>query len=270
MILRGSFSSEAMRTSVNIQVYFSNIGAEPSASMPPYKIVYLLHGLHGNQESWINNSMLMHYGKEYNAVFVMPDASRSFYCDLKYGRKYYSFVADELPEICRKIFNISARREDTAVIGYSMGGYGALKLALSKPEQYSFCGAISPACLYFKTILDKLRADSAAYIKTGAEAREIVTDLYTIYGEDLIYNPEYDVLELAKNFPADTPRPKIYATCGTEDDLLNENHKFRDEMKNTSFDYTYEEWSGGHDWYFFNEGLKKTLKVWHNGQGETK
>jgi len=175
MILRGSYSSEALHTAANIQVFISNPGAEP-----PYKIIYLLHGLHGNQESWIDNSMLMHYGKKYNTVFVMPDVSRSFYCDQKYGRKYYTFVADELPKLCRKIFNISARREDTAVIGYSMGGYGALRLALSRPEQYSFCGAISPACLYFKPILDKLRVDAAAYIKTGAEAREIVL-IYTPY-----------------------------------------------------------------------------------------
>ncbi|MCL2244781.1 MAG: esterase family protein [Treponema sp.] len=262
MILRGSYSSEVMHTSVNIQVYISNPGAEP-----PYKIIYLLHGLHGNQESWIDNSMLMHYGKEYNAVFVMPDVSRSFYCNLKYGRQYYSFVADELPAISRKIFNISSRREDTAVIGYSMGGYGALRLALSRPEQYSFCGAISPACLYFKSILDKLRTDAAAYMKTSAEAKEIVTDLYSIYGEPLEYNPEYDVLYLAKNFPSNMPKPKIYTVCGTEDDLVKENHQFRDELKDANLDFTYEEWSGGHDWYFFNEGLKKTLEVWHNSPG---
>jgi len=40
-------------------------------------------------------------------------------------------------------------------------------------------------------------------------------------------------------------------------------------MKNTVFDYTYEEWPGGHDWYFFNEGLKKALEVWHNNQEES-
>ena len=74
------------------------------------------------------------------------------------------------------------------------------------------------------------------------------------------------ILELAKNFPSNKPKPKIYATCGTEDDLLKDNHNFRDEMKNTAFDYTYEEWPGGHDWNFFNESLIKILEVWHNGR----
>jgi len=257
MILRGNYTSEILRSATNIQVFI------PEKSAAPFRIVYLLHGLHGNHGSWGDNSMLVHYGKKYNVIFVMPDVGRSFYCDLEHGRKYFSLIADELPQICGKIFNISAKLEDTAVIGYSMGGFGALRLALSRPEQYSFCGAISPACLYFKPLLDTLRENPEPYLKTGAEAQEIYKDQLAIYGEGLKYKPEYDVLELVKNFPNDKPKPKMYVTCGTEDGLLKENHKFREEMKNTNFDYTYEEWTGGHDWEFFNDALRKTLEFWH-------
>jgi len=210
-------------------------------------------------------SMLPYYGKNYKTIFVMPEVGRSFYFDLKYGRKYFSFVSEELPQITKKIFNISAKREDSAVIGYSMGGNGALKLALSKPDQYGFCGAISAACLYFKPVLDAIRKDKSAFFYIdAAESEEVIKDLYAMYGEDLEYRIEGDVPELVRNFPADKPKPKIYATCGTEDDLVKENHKFRDEMKNTAFDFTYNEWAGGHDWDFFNEGLKKTLEFWNN------
>ena len=54
------------------------------------------------------------------------------------------------------------------------------------------------------------------------------------------------------------------ATCGTEDDLRKDNLAFKDEMQKTAFDFTYEEWKGGHDWYFFDEALKKTIEVWNN------
>jgi len=261
MILRGYYSSEVLHTSVNIQFIVPDSGAGP------YKTVYLLHGLHGNQGTWIDNTMLPYYSKEYNAIFVMPEAGRSFYCDLKYGRKYFTFVSEELPKICRKIFNISDKREDTAVMGCSMGGSGALKLALSKPELFGFCGAISTACVYLKPVVEGLRvkANADAYRKTGAEEEEILIDLYSFYGDDLEYQPKDDISGLAKNFPADKPKPKFYLTCGTEDSLRKESLQFRDDMKNTTFDFTYEEWQGGHEWYFFNEALKKTLEFWYNG-----
>ena len=257
MILRGYYNSEVLHTSENIEFIV------PDKGEGPYRVVYLLHGLHGNQGTWNDYTMLPYYSKEYNAIFVIPETGRSFYSDQKYGRKYFTFISEELPRISRRIFNISARREDTAVMGCSMGGYGALKLALSKPEQFGFCGAIASACIYLKPILDGLREDADSYRKRGAEEAEILTDLYAICGGDLEYLPENDITALVKNFPAGKPMPTIYAACGTEDSLREENARFRDDMKNTAFDFTYEEWSGDHEWYFFNEALKKTLEFWY-------
>jgi S-formylglutathione hydrolase FrmB len=257
MILRGYFNSEILHTSENIEFIV------PDKGEGPYRVVYLLHGLHGNQGTWIDYTMLPYYSKEYNALFVIPEAGRSFYSEQKYGRKYFAFISEELPRISRRIFNISAHREDTAVMGCSMGGYGALKLALSKPDQFGFCGSIAAACIYLQPILDGLREDADSYRNRGAEEQEILTDLYAIYGDDLEYLPENDVSALVKNFPAGKPMPTIYATCGTEDDLREENLKLKDAMKDTAFNFTYEEWSGGHEWYFFNEALRKTLEFWY-------
>ena len=260
MILRGHFNSEVLHTAENIEFTVPDKGAGP------YRVVYLLHGLHGNQGTWNDYTMLPYYSKKYNALFVMPQAGRSFYSDQKYGRKYFSFITEELPQIIRAVFNVSVRREDTAVMGCSMGGYGALKLALSRPAQFGFCGSIAAACIYSKPILDGLRADTESYRKKGAEEAEILNDLYAICGDDLEYLPENDIAALIKNFPAGKPMPMIYAACGTEDGLRAENLKLRDDMKNTAFDFTYEEWSGGHEWYFFNEALKKTLEFWYDRQ----
>ena len=260
MILRGDFTSKALHSTTNIQLYI------PEDKDGPYRVVYLLHGLHGNQGTWLDRTMLSVYANLYNAVFVMPEVGRSFYLNLKFGRQYHNYVCDELPEMCKKVFNICAKREDTAVMGCSMGGYGALRLALKKPQQYGFCGAISPACLYFKPILEEVRNDKQAFIESGEEAHEIIADLYATYGENLEYNPDYDIPELVKKFPKSAPKPKIYVTCGTEDSLLKENHDFRDEMKKTDFDYTYEEWPGDHEWYFFDEALKKTLEFWYSSK----
>ena len=259
MILRGNFLSDALHMSTNVQMFI------PEKAKEPFRIIYLLHGLHGDQGTWLDNTMIPVFAKKYNAVFIMPEAARSFYLNLKYGRKYFSYVSDELPQVCRKIFNVSSRREDTAVMGCSMGGYGSLLLSLAKPEQYGFCGAIAPACLYFKPILDSARNDPKTILKMSPDGDELFTDLRMTYGDALEYRKDYDIAELVKEFPSAMPKPKIHVTCGTEDNLRKENLLFRDEMKKTDFDFTYEEWTGDHEWDFFNDALKKTLEFWHNG-----
>jgi S-formylglutathione hydrolase FrmB len=113
--------------------------------------------------------------------------------------------------------------------------------------------------------LDELRADPDSFREKGAQEAEILMDLYIIYGDDLEYLPENDISALIKKFPSGKPMPAIYAACGTEDDLLEENRKLRDAMKDTAFHFTYEEWPGAHEWYFFNDALKKTLEFWYKG-----
>jgi len=257
MILRGNFSSEVLHMSTNIQMLI------PDKIDGPFKVVYLLHGLHGDQGTWLDNSMLPVFAKKYNTVFVMPEAGRSFYLNQEYGRRYFDYVSDELPNVCKKILNISSCREDTAVMGCSMGGYGSLKLVFSRPDRFGFCGAIAPACLYFGPMLEGLRKDPGPYLSTGSEAKEVIKDLRSLYGNSLEYRKDYDIPELARNFDSGMPKPKIYVACGTEDNLRKENLCFKDEMKNMNFDYTYEEWTGGHDWYFFSDALKKSLEFWY-------
>ena len=260
MVLRGDFSSEALHMSTNIQLYV------PDKIKPPYRVVYLLHGLHGNQGTWLDYSMLSYFAKDYNAVFVMPEAGRSFYFNQKYGRNYCDYISEELPDMCSRVFNITAEVKYTAVMGCSMGGHGALSMAFKRPDRFGFCGAISPACLYFEPMLDSLRKNAETYCKTGLEADAILKDFRAAYGEDLEYIPDNDVSVLVKKLPADMPKPVIYTTCGTEDELRKECLQFNEDIKDLGFDYTYEEWSGGHEWYFFSAALKKTLEFWYKKQ----
>lgn len=83
----------------------------------------------------------------------MPDGENGFYTDMKYGKKHYTFVSEELVNYTRKVFRLSRRRERTFVAGLSMGGYGAFRLALTKPEQYSAAASLS-GCLDIIARLD--------------------------------------------------------------------------------------------------------------------
>ena len=256
MILRGNVFSKILEMETGITIVTPN----DFVADHPYQVVYLLHGLCGRNGDWADYTMLPVYANEYHIIFIMPEVARSFYTDMKYGLKYFTYITEELPTICKSIFNISAKREDTAVIGASMGGYGALKCALSKPEQYGYCCAFSSACLFLKEYLDSQRTQGDMKEFKAAYGEQLFTDFQSAFGEQLKLSPQDAIFELAKKGNEQPIKPRIYCTCGTEDYLKEDNAKFCDEMKKLDFDFTYEEWPGIHDWYFFNEALKKALK----------
>jgi S-formylglutathione hydrolase FrmB len=259
MLLRGNFYSDVLRLYTGITVFVPDHYQDED----PYKVCYLLHGLHNDQNAWVDSTMLQVFARDYRTLFVLPAVGRSFYADMKHGYKYFTYVSEELPHITRKLFNISARREDTALIGCSMGGYGALKAALSKPGQYGFCGAISSACLFINEHLEELRKNAGQWLRTGGpEAQAILTDFQAAFGEELACADSDEILKLAEKAAARTVRPRIYAACGTEDNLQKENLRFKEHIEKFNLDYTYEAWTGAHDWYFFNDALKKALEAW--------
>ncbi|MDR3123872.1 MAG: esterase family protein [Treponema sp.] len=259
MLLRGNFYSDVLRLYTGITIFVPDQHRDEGS----YKVCYLLHGLHNDQNAWVDSTMLQVFARNYGTLFVMPAAGRSFYADMKHGYNYFAYISEELPEITKRVFNISARREDTAIVGCSMGGYGALKAALSRPEQYGFCGAIAPACLFINEHLEGLRKNADYWLRTGGpEAQSILTDFRASFGDELAYADSDEIIKLAEKAAARTVRPKIYAACGIEDNLRKENLRFNEHIEKLNLDYTYEEWAGGHDWYFFSDALKKALELW--------
>ena len=256
MILRGSVFSQILQMDTGITIVVPDKYEEGKE----YKAAYLLHGLGGGSGNWGDHTMLTLYARDYDTIFIMPEAARSFYTDMKYGQKFFTYVAEELPMICKTVFHISAKRQDTAVIGASMGGYGALKCALSKPEQYGYCAAFSSACLYLKEYLDEYRPKEKWDEVRAAFGDQMVMDFLAIHGEELEWKPEHEILCLADRAEKEKEKPRIYMACGYKDYLREFNVRFAKEMKNRDFDFTFEEWEGQHDWYFFNQALEKALK----------
>ena len=224
-----------------------------------YKIAYLLHGLSGDSATWIDYSMLPDFAKSGNTIYVMPEVARSFYTDMKHGLEYFTYIVDELPRICKSVFNISSKREDTAILGASMGGYGALKAALSRPEQYGMCGAFASGCLFLKEALDDQRENGTKQEFIERYGKKLIKDFISVFGENLEWRPEYEVLELAQKTASGPHKPVIYITCGKNDPFYLHHARFDKEMKRLDLNFTYEEWQGQHDFPFFNLSLKKAI-----------
>src|SRR5688500_5792944 len=113
------------------------IGLESGPARASYPTLYLLHGLSDDHTIWMRRTSIERYAAAKNIAVVMPAVGRSFYQDMASGPKYWTFVSEELPVLMRQFFPLSTTREETFAAGLSMGGYGALRLGLARPDKFA-------------------------------------------------------------------------------------------------------------------------------------
>lgn len=226
----------------------NQIGMNGSVKKDKYPTLYLLHGLSDNHTIWQRRTSIERYVSEMGIAVVMPNVDTSFYTDMKYGKNYFTFISEELPEICRSFFPLSEKREDNFVAGLSMGGYGAFKVALSKPDNFCAAASLSGAL----DMAEVLRSRGEDYFN-GV--------LKPIFGDTRnLENSKDDLLYLVKNIENNINKPRLYQCCGTEDFLYEDNSTFKNFIKDKGFDYTYEECSGGHSWKLWDDKIQEVLK----------
>ncbi len=216
------------------------------------RVLYLLHGLSDNCGHWVRNTSAERYAVEHRTALVIPEVQRSFYTDMKYGPHYFSYVSKELPAFAQKTFGLSAEREKNMVAGLSMGGYGAMKCALTYPEQYAYCAAFSSAC---DTLRRTQKAASAPYVLD----ERILRDIAGMFGPELELPKECNLHYLAEKSASAPEKPKLFMTCGLQDVLLDENQVMAGLLKKNGYDIHYEEWEGNHTWEFWDTSLRKAF-----------
>lgn len=245
-----SFKSKALmlQTPVNIllPVGMNTIDAETindySYEFKRFPVLYLLHGGTDDYSSWLRLSSIERYAEEKGIAVVMPNADMSAYTDMVHGQKYWTYISEELPQFLKATFPISDKREETFVAGLSLGGYGAFKLALSKPENFAAAASLSGALDMF-ALVSKMKA------------------FETVFGDvSNIPNSNNDLFYLLKQVKnSEVSQPKLFQACGTEDFLYEDNVKFRDYAVGIDKTYTFEEGPGGHEWEYWDTNIKRVL-----------
>ena len=150
------------------------------------------------------------------------------------------------------MFNVSDRRDDNFIAGLSMGGYGALKTALTRTDLFSKVASFSGA-VNFKNTLDK-KTLSTIY------SQERIKELVGIFGEEFILNDADDPFFLAKKALDSGNCPDVLLTCGTEDFLYEDNMNFKKYLEDIGYNFTFLEWAGAHNWKFWDESLDHLLE----------
>lgn len=205
-------------------------------------VLYLLHGLSDDCTIWERRTSIERYATEKGIAVVMPEVRRSFYTDEAVGEKYWTWVADELPQIIARTFRISTAAEDTFVAGLSMGGFGAFKLALNRPGQFAAAASLSG-------VMDLLGLDLSEH--AGSLARRIWD------GRD-IAGTEDDLLGLLGAVEPGAI-PPLFLDCGTEDSLVDGNRAFIALAEERGHDLTSRLRPGAHTWEFWDEGIRDVL-----------
>ncbi|HET6486139.1 MAG TPA: alpha/beta hydrolase family protein [Spirochaetia bacterium] len=213
----------------------------------PYRTLYLLHGLSDDHTIWARRTSIERYADAHGVAVVMPAAGRSFYVDMANGARYGAFFEEELPSVTRSLFPLSPRREDTFVAGLSMGGYGAFRLALRRPDLFCAAGSFSGALNMAKVVEE---SDE----ERKAEWQRIFGDAGGVAGSDR------DLFHLADALPpAARARLRLYQCCGTEDFLYQDNLLFRDHARRLGLDLSFSDGPGDHEWGYWDRQVKDFL-----------
>ena len=212
-----------------------------------YPVVWLLHGLSDDFTSWLRRSSVERYAEKYGVCVVMPDGGRSFYPDMQTGERYFEALSRELPDFVGRMFPVSSRREDTFAAGLSMGGYGALKLALRFPGRFSAAGIMSAV------------TDIPGKFSSGTFDMQLWRNIFGT--PEAAVSDGNDLFALARNFSADAPRPRIAQFCGTEDFLLADNRRLADALTQLGWPgFIYKEAPGSHSWEFWDRHIQDILE----------
>ncbi|KHS86626.1 S-formylglutathione hydrolase [Pectobacterium carotovorum] len=150
--------SETLNTAMTFSIYLP-----PTQDDTPPPVLYWLSGLTCNDENFTTKAGAQRVASELGLVLVMPDTSprgddvaddagydlgqgAGFYVNATQAPwaahyRMYDYISSELPTLIQQHFNVNRRQ---SISGHSMGGHGALMLALRNPDQFQSASAFAP------------------------------------------------------------------------------------------------------------------------------
>jgi S-formylglutathione hydrolase FrmB len=255
-----------------------------------YPVLYYLHGLWGNETNWsaqgalpATMDSLAHAGRG-EAIVVMPDGDDGWYTtwhallDIGVCRRdtvrtepaasycvpwphYDDYIAHDLVTAIDRGFRTHADRAHRAIGGLSMGGFGAVTLALRYPDRFvaaaSHSGVLMP-----RYRAPHPYATPVSLARNSTELRDGMGRLWPlvapVFGADTLGWARREPAWLLEQAVARGPLPALFIDCGTDDGLINQSRAFRALLAARSIPHQYAEWPGVHDWAYWRLHVRES------------
>ena len=228
----------------------------PGGKKTNFPVVYLLHGYDGWYSNWlIRVPQLKNYADEYNLIIVCPDGGKSsWYFDSPVDStiKYETYIGKEVPEYIDAHYNTIKNRKGRAITGLSMGGHGAMFLALHYPDFFGACGTMSGGMdlNYSRSKFDIIKrlGDTITYADNWKKYMVInVVDEY----KKQIETSKGDSLTMMID-------------CGIDDFYYEPNKLFHEKLLRLKLPHDYVIRPGKHDWAYWKNAVQYHLLFFSN------
>lgn len=209
-------------------------------------LLMLLHGLGDDENTWLQQVRLVPYLSNKQIVIVMPRVDRSYYANTQAGVKYFDYISNELLSRIHEWFNLDADADSTFVAGQSMGGYGALKVILNRPNCFKAAFVLSGV------------TDLLLQWKNHPERDKWYHELFG--NQDKLRGSNSDLPFLIKHWLS-IDKPIIRQICGKQDPFYKMNQDFQEAATEAGFDCKLKTVQGAHQWSVWNCAIQLVLQA---------
>jgi putative tributyrin esterase len=283
--------SQALGVTKRLLVYLP-----PSYAQTPsrrYPVALYLHGAWGSESDWIEKGRIDRTMDSLVAaglpemILVFPDGDDSFYttwnalnnlaaCRSETKRqepaetycvpwpKYDEYVARELVTHVDSSYRTLARREHRGIAGLSMGGYGAVTLALRYPDVFaaaaSHSGVLSPRYAGSRPYAPPTRYAISVDSIRARYGPALWAFMEPVFGADTTGWRARDPIVFVRHLlSAGGQRPALFIDVGRDDFLLDQSRAFHADLTALGYPVRYAEWPGKHDWPYWTRHAAESL-----------
>lgn len=204
-----------------------------------FPVVYLLHGYSGNYLNWSQKTDLGALSDQYEFMLVCPDGGyNSWYLDspLDSSSQYETHIIGEVIPFIDSTYRTVTDRRGRAITGLSMGGQGALYLAVRHPELFVAAGSMSGGLdLTYSTVKWEIAQKLGSYEKYPRRWRE------------------HSVVNMAHLFQGRSLT--LFIDCGVDDIFIQVNRQLHQRLLEADVPHVYIERPGGHSWEYWVNAL---------------
>jgi S-formylglutathione hydrolase FrmB len=231
-------------------------------STDSFPVVYLLHGFGDNHNAWHKGGAIQYYADLHKPetgpmIFVMPQGFNTYYVNKHNGSYPYMdmFVQEFVPAI-DSVFRTKKSAQQRAVMGYSMGGYGALILPSKYPDVFTIS---IPLSISFRTDEQYMTQSQGGWDTQfglifggyGTTGSDRLTDYFKEHSPFHYFNR--DNLSQYAGL-------KILLDCGDDEESLHiTNGALHNLLRDKGFPHENRVRNGGHSWNYWHSGLKEAL-----------